>query len=44
MSKGEYDQDGDGHGDDQMLGIRKEEREKQKVQDKCIIDRAFLVW
>jgi hypothetical protein len=45
MSKGEDDQDGDGHGDDQMLGIRKEEREKkQKVQDKGIIDRSFLVW
>jgi hypothetical protein len=30
VSKGEDDQDGDGHGDDQMLRIGKVEREKQK--------------
>ena len=27
--------DSDGHGDDQELGFRKEEREKQKAQGKC---------
>jgi hypothetical protein len=37
MSKGEDDQDGDDHGDDQMLGNGKEEREKQKAQGKGII-------
>jgi hypothetical protein len=31
------DQDGDGHGDDQMLKNGKEEREKQKAQGKGII-------
>ena len=35
---------GDGHGDDQVLGLVKEEREKQKAQGKGEIDRSFLVW
>jgi hypothetical protein len=39
VSKGEDDQDGDGHGDDQTLRIVKE------AQGKCIMDRSFfLVW
>ena len=37
------DHDGrDGHGDDQVLGLGKEEREKQKAQSKGIIDRSSL--
>ena len=36
---------GAGHGDDQVLGLRKEEREKkQKPQGKGIIDRSSLFW
>ena len=35
---------GDGHGDDQVLRLGKEEREKQKAQGKGIIDRSFLFW
>ena len=39
------DQDGgDDHGDDQVLGLGKEEREKQKAQGKSIIDRSSLFW
>ena len=39
------DHDGcDGHGDDQVLGHGKEEREKQKAQGKGIIDRSSLFW
>jgi hypothetical protein len=34
VSKGENDQDGDGHGDDQMLGIRKEERETKSSRQR----------
>jgi len=33
---------GDGHGDDQMLRLGKEERENKKAQDKCIFDRGLL--
>jgi hypothetical protein len=36
VSKGEDDQDGDDYGDDQMLGLGKEEREIQKAQGKGI--------
>ena len=37
--------DGGGHGDDQVLGIGKEEREKQKwAQGKGDIHRAILFW
>jgi hypothetical protein len=36
VSKGKDDQDGDSHGDDQMLGFGKKEREKQKAQGKGI--------
>ena len=35
--------DGGGHGDDQVLGIGKEEREKQKAQGKGIFDRSSFV-
>ena len=35
---------GDGHGDDQVLGIGEEEREKQKAQGKGIFDRSSLFW
>jgi hypothetical protein len=35
---------GDGHRDDQVLGLGKEEREKQKAQGKGIIDRSSLFW
>ena len=39
------DHDGcDGHGDDQVLGLGKEEREKQKAQGKGIIDSNSLFW
>ena len=39
------DHDGsDGHGDDQVLGLEKEEREKQKTQGKGIFDRSSLFW
>ena len=41
---GEYHDGGDGHGDDQVLGLGKEEREKQKAQDKGIFDRSSLFW
>ena len=30
-----------GHGDDQVLELGKEEREKQKAQDKCDIHSSF---
>jgi hypothetical protein len=33
----------EGHGDDQVLGLGKEEREKQKAQGKGISARSFLV-
>jgi hypothetical protein len=33
----------EGHGDDQVLGLGKEEREKQKAQGKGISVRSFLV-
>ena len=32
---------GDGHGDDQMLRLGKEEREKQKAQGKGIFNRSI---
>ena len=35
--------DGDGHGD-QVLGLRKEEREKQKLKAKVISIGAFVFW
>ena len=43
---------GDGHGDDQVLGLGKEEREKQNAQGKGIFkeikkgifDRSSLFW
>jgi hypothetical protein len=34
--------DGGVHGDDQVLGLRKEEREKQKAQDKGDIQRGLF--
>jgi hypothetical protein len=37
------DHGGDGHSD-QVLGLEKEEREKQKAQSKGINGRSFLVW
>ena len=40
------DHDGsDGHGDDQVLGLGKEEREKQNgLKGKGELDRAILFW
>ena len=35
---------GDGHGDDQVLGLGKEVREKQKGQGKGHIHRSSLFW
>ena len=35
---------GDGHGDDQVLGLGKEKREKQKTQGKGIIHMSFCFW
>jgi len=36
---------GNGHGDDQVLGLGKEEGEKTKwAQGKGIFDRAILFW
>ena len=34
---------GDGHGDDQVLGLGKEEREKQKAQGKGINHRSHFI-
>ena len=34
----------EGHGDDQVLGLGKEKREKQKAQGKGIICRSILFW
>ena len=34
--------DGGGHGDDQVVGLEKEEREKQKAQGKGIFVGAIL--
>jgi hypothetical protein len=35
----------EGHGDDQVLGLGKEEREKnKKAQGKGTFDRSFLFW
>ena len=33
----DHDDRGDGHGDDQVLGLKKEEREKQKAQTKVYL-------
>ena len=38
----DHEDGGDGHGDDQVLRLEKEEREKQKAQDKGIFDRSSL--
>jgi hypothetical protein len=35
---------GDGHGDDHVLGLREEEREKQKAQGKGILIGALCFW
>ena len=37
----DHDED-DGHGGDQMLKLRKKERENKKAQGKRIFDRSFL--
>ena len=39
----DHDDGGDSHDDDQVLGLGKEEREKQKAQGKGDIHRSFLV-
>ena len=40
----DHEDGGDGHGDDQVLGLTKEEREKQKkTQGKGDIHRSFCV-
>jgi hypothetical protein len=41
VSKGEDDQDGDSHGDDQMLGFGK--KQKQKAQGKGISGYELFV-
>ena len=35
---------GDSHGNDQVLGLGKEEREKQKAQGKGDIHMSFCFW
>ena len=40
----DHDGGGDSHGDDQVLELGKEEREKQKAQGKGDILMSFLVW
>jgi hypothetical protein len=43
-ANGEDHVGGDVHDDDQVLGLRKEKREKQKAQGKGILDRSSLFW
>ena len=40
-ANGEDHDDGDGHGDDQVLGLTKEEREKQKLKTKVYLIGAL---
>ena len=44
MEQLDQDDGGHSHGDDQVLRLRKEEREKQKLKAKMKFDRSFLVW
>jgi hypothetical protein len=45
VEKNGEDQDsGDGHGDDQVLGLGKEERKTKLAQGKGEIHRAILFW
>jgi hypothetical protein len=41
-ANGENHDGGDGHGNDQVLGLGKEEREKQKTQGKGDIHKSSL--
>ena len=40
----DHDDRGDGHGDDQVLGLEKKKEKNKKAQGKGIFDRSFLFW